>query len=91
MDDSFIILATPNDLDEARLGLAIAKRDVSLAVQRNRIKRVARESFRRHSSYIKGMDLVVRATRNTAGKTNQELRASLVKHWKRIGKQCATS
>jgi ribonuclease P protein component len=91
MDESFTILAVPNEREASRLGLAIAKRDVALAVQRNRIKRIVRESFRRHSSYIKGIDLVVRANRNTADKTNQELHASLVKHWKRIGKQCVTS
>jgi ribonuclease P protein component len=91
VDDCFTILAVANAREQARLGLAIAKRDVALAVQRNRIKRIVRESFRHHGSYIKGMDLVVRATRNTANKSNGELFASLAEHWKKISQQCAAS
>ena len=36
-----------NDLGHARLGLAISKRVSKRAVERNRIKRLLRESFRR--------------------------------------------
>jgi ribonuclease P protein component len=42
-----VVLARANDLPEPRLGLIIAKKHVRLATQRNRIKRLTRESFRR--------------------------------------------
>ena len=71
-------------MDEARLGLAIAKKHVKLAVDRNRIKRVIRESFRHHRQQISGLDLVVLARAGTAPLTNKQLFSSLEYHWKRL-------
>ena len=45
-DKFFTVLAKKNTLDVARWGLAIAKKSVKKAVQRNRIKRVVRELVR---------------------------------------------
>ena len=45
----FILHAASGGQDSARLGLAIAKRVVPDATQRNRLKRHAREAFRHHS------------------------------------------
>ncbi|HNE26573.1 MAG TPA: ribonuclease P protein component, partial [Pseudomonadales bacterium] len=45
----------------ARLGLVIAKKHVRLAVQRNRIKRQLRESFRSHQHALMGLDIVALA------------------------------
>jgi len=42
----WIMLGHRNGSDQSRLGLAIAKKRAKRAVDRNRIKRVARESFR---------------------------------------------
>ena len=42
----FTLLAKPNDQEKPRLGLTVAKKRVKKACQRNRIKRLARESFR---------------------------------------------
>lgn len=53
-------LAKSNDLDHPRIGLIIAKRHLRLAVQRNRVKRLLRESFRRTSTELPNVDLVVR-------------------------------
>ena len=39
----FTVIARPNDGPHARLGLAIAKKHVRRAVDRNRIKRLVRE------------------------------------------------
>ncbi len=43
---SFTVLARENGLDYPRLGLAISKKCAKRAVDRNRIKRQFRESFR---------------------------------------------
>lgn len=48
-----------NTLPYARLGLAIAKRAVPSAVDRNRIRRLIRESFRYRQSKLVGLDIVV--------------------------------
>src|SRR3990167_10445503 len=42
----FIVIKKKNDQPNARLGFAIAKKKIPLACQRNRIKRLLRESFR---------------------------------------------
>jgi len=43
----------------SRFGVALAKRTVSGAVDRNRLKRIAREAFRKHCVKFLGIDLVL--------------------------------
>ncbi|MEM1231330.1 MAG: ribonuclease P protein component [Pseudomonadota bacterium] len=56
------ILVKPNRMRTARLGLVIAKRVIAKAHDRNRIKRVLRDSFRRRRSELPHWDLVVQLT-----------------------------
>ena len=58
-DRFFTVLYCSNELGYPRLGLAIAKRNCRLAVQRNRLKRLIRESFRLARPLIGGVDIVV--------------------------------
>jgi ribonuclease P protein component len=44
---------------QSRLGLASSKRIARRSVDRNRMKRLAREAFRRHAAKTAGLDLVV--------------------------------
>jgi ribonuclease P protein component len=69
----------------ARLGLAIAKKQVRRAVDRNRIKRIVRETFRRHRARLPGVDLVVMARAAASTADNRRLAASLERHFTRIG------
>lgn len=57
------LYSLPNGLASARLALIIPKRLVPLAVARNRIRRVIRESFRLHQPRIGTRDCVVRLVR----------------------------
>ena len=57
-----LMLARRNDGERARLGVIVAKKNIPLAVQRNRFKRVTREVFRR--SLIEGLDVIVLAKQN---------------------------
>ena len=81
-----MVLARRNGDRTARLGLAIAKKQVKRAVDRNRIKRVIRESFRRQANRLTGLDIVVLARRDTAQHNNDKLTASLERHWQRLAK-----
>jgi len=71
-------------MGEPILGLAIAKKHVKLAVGRNRIKRVVRDSFRHHQQQLTGLDLVVLARTGTADQSNKRLFSSLEAHWHRL-------
>ncbi len=57
---SFLVLGVKNTLSYARVGMVIKKKHIKLAVERNALKRVIRESFRKHSELRKAsLDLVV--------------------------------
>ncbi len=88
-DQHLTVFAAPNSLQTARLGLAISKKNVKLAVQRNRIKRLIRESFRHHPQTLTGFDLVVMARRGVTELDNSEITRALEKHWRRIQDKCA--
>ena len=44
----FTFLSRENQLSRSRLGIVVAKKHIPLAVNRNKIKRAIRESFRHH-------------------------------------------
>jgi ribonuclease P protein component len=83
-DPYFVVLARPDEEHPARLGLAIAKKCAGRAVQRNRIKRIVRESFRHNRLVLKGVDCVVLCRQRAVGATNRQLFDSLATHWLRI-------
>ena len=90
--DAFLtVFARPNSLGVARLGLAISKKQLKLAVDRNRIKRLVRESFRRHQTRLRGLDIVVMARAGIKTQSNQQILQSLERHWQRVTQQCANS
>jgi ribonuclease P protein component len=79
-----------NDKGCPRLGLAVAVRVAGGAVERNRIRRVIRESFRLHQHELPSVDLVVSARNRARGAGTAQMRASLVELWKKVTEQCAT-
>ncbi|WP_424681640.1 ribonuclease P protein component [Frateuria sp. YIM B11624] len=80
----FSVRWRPNGLDHARLGLAISKRVSKRAVERNRIKRLVRESFRRVRPGLPPVDLVVMAREAAAGVPGTELLVELDTLWRRL-------
>lgn len=90
-DRLLTILAVTNDISHARLGLAISKKNAKRAVDRNRIKRLVRESFRLHMHKMPDIDLVVMAKPVTKNADNQQILQSLQQHWNRLKKQCEKS
>jgi ribonuclease P protein component len=84
-DKWFTVLCRHNDLGIARLGLAISKKHCKRAVDRNRIKRIVRESFRSHGAELQGIDLVVMNKVPACDAANNDLQRSLEEHWRRCG------
>jgi ribonuclease P protein component len=81
-----ILYIASHDRDHGRLGLAITKKRARRAVDRNRIKRIIRESFRQHQPHLSGKDIVVLARDETARADNPKLFRSLQQHWQKIAK-----
>ena len=73
-----------SELGRARLGLAISKRVSKRAVERNRIKRLVRESFRRVRQQLPSVDLMVMAREQAAGVPGAELLRELEDMWKKL-------
>lgn len=88
-DSCFLVLFRPNNLTTARLGLSISARAVGNAVNRNRIKRVIRESFRVNCALLPAVDVVINARSGAREADNALLRDRLAKHWPNVVKRCA--
>lgn len=67
-----------------RLGLAIGKKHCRRAVDRNRLKRIVRESFRQHKDRLGELDIVVINNPAAAQASNAALFDSLARHWRRL-------
>jgi ribonuclease P protein component len=80
---NFLILATPNSLGHARVGLVFAKRNLKHAVQRNRIKRQVRDTFRLRTD-IPALDIIVLGRQGLAQLDNREVRQLLEDLWGRL-------
>ncbi len=79
-----LLLAKPNQLTTARLGLVIAKKHIRLAVQRNRVKRLIRETFRHQQHELEGLDIIVLARQGLDTLDNKKIASELDKQWSRL-------
>ena len=62
-----------NKTNSARLGFAISKKSLRLAVSRNRIKRIARSMFVKQQSKLMGLDLIITYRTNLSKEKNPPL------------------
>jgi ribonuclease P protein component len=83
-DAYFSLSVLKNEAGSARLGLAIATRTFGTAVARNRIKRLARESFRLAQHGLPPVDVTVSARDAARLAQPRDLRRSLEQHWLKI-------
>ncbi|AEW44855.1 50S ribosomal protein L34 [Serratia symbiotica str. 'Cinara cedri'] len=77
------ILSRINQLKHPRIGLTVAKKHVKRAHERNRIKRLTRESFRKYQNELPTMDFVMVAKKGIADLDNYKLIKELQKLWLR--------
>jgi ribonuclease P protein component len=76
--------AAPGTGEGARLGLAVSRRVSTSAVRRNRIKRIARDSFRKVRASLPCVDILLIARASADAQTNDILRADLEALWQRL-------
>lgn len=81
----FLVLAIRNDRPNPRLGLVITKKNVSFAVQRNRIKRQLRDAFRHNTELLNKLDLVVLARKGADKLNNKQLKSTIGSLWQDLG------
>ncbi|MEE2027708.1 Ribonuclease P protein component [Shewanella oneidensis] len=81
------LLAIPNSEQHPRLGLTVAKRYVKRANQRNRIKRVIRDSFRLNQHNIPHLDIVVLVRNGVMEMENAELNKLIEKLWRKLSRR----
>ncbi len=86
-----LLLARKHDGPNSRLGLVIAKKNVKLAVQRNRIKRLAREFFRQQDALPQAVDVVLLARKGLGDLDNQTVYSILQQQWRRLASRLNTS
>jgi ribonuclease P protein component len=92
VDDRFFAMRVkPNGLPHPRVGLAVAVKTAGSGVNRNRLRRLVRESFRLAQFELPAVDVVVAAKFPAAEAPATSLRASLATLWKRVASTCATS
>jgi ribonuclease P protein component len=88
--NNLLLLGRKNGGSTHRLGLVIAKKNVRLAAQRNRIKRLAREFVRKvpDGTHI---DVVLLSRRGIDQLDNAEITALLQKQWAKLATKFANA
>lgn len=80
----FLFLAKPSEQLNSRLGIVVAKKKVRRAHERNRVKRLARESFRLHRQQLELLDIVVMPKTGIEAVSNDELHQQLQFAWQKL-------
>ncbi len=80
----FLFLAKIAEQPNSRLGIVVAKKKVRRAHERNRIKRLARESFRLNQQNIDLLDIVVMPKMGIEAIPNAELHQQLQFAWQKL-------
>lgn len=83
-DSNFLFLFRDNKINNARLGMAISKKNIQSAVQRNKIKRLIRESFRHNLDRLDNIDIVVLTQKSIKFKDSENIKRSLVALWEKL-------
>ena len=79
----FIVLYRSNEVGHARLGLALSKRMIAKAHDRNRVKRVLRETFRTNDS-LPAIDIIILARHGVSDVQNSKIISKLSKTWEKL-------
>ena len=87
-DQHLLILARSSSYCQSRLGLIVAKKHIKRAVDRNRVKRVFRESFRtQEQPFAMAMDIIILTRRGLNNSDSAALHKLIRKQWHRLAKK----
>lgn len=80
--NNYLVLYRVNTAQQARIGFALSKKAIAKAHDRNRLKRILRESFRK--TQLPAVDIIFLAKSSMSRQSNLELFSSLNKTWEKI-------
>ena len=84
---NFLLLARPNQLSNARLGMVVAKKNIRFSVHRNRIKRVVRDSFRLIQHDLAPVDIIFLVRRGMDKLSSKDQTDLMLGAWKKLHKK----
>lgn len=76
-----VVIAAPGPGPRPRLGISAARRQIRRAVDRNRLRRLVRESFRQAQDRLQGLDVVVVVRAPCLGCDRRAISRTLDKLW----------
>ena len=88
---NFVFRAGANGGPHARLGIIAGRKAASRAVDRNRVKRLIREVFRKVSERVGAYDVTVQLRTNLRGEINADVRDELNKAFDAVMRRAAKS
>lgn len=86
-----VCLARQNSHPYPRLGLAVSKKHYRRAVDRNRVKRLIRESFRQHKTMLPNCDIVFIARSGFTTLEPSQIPDALKVLWRRLNHAYASA
>ncbi|QJD71858.1 ribonuclease P protein component [Marinobacterium sp. LSUCC0821] len=86
-DNHLLILARKNKTEQPRIGFVLSKKNIRRAVNRNRIRRIIRESFRLNQHQLPQVDIVILARKGIDQLENPDVHKLISKSWNRLNKQ----
>ena len=84
----FVLLGRRNNRHMPRLGLAVAKKHLKRAADRNLAKRIIRESFRLQQNNLCGIDIVAMVKKGIQLRNQTMLARDLDALWLRLNRKC---
>lgn len=79
-----MILCRLNQKEHARIGIIVGKRVANNAVDRNRIRRIVRDSFRLNQKKLVGWDIIVIARQQCDTLSREKIRKGIDNLWEKL-------